>query len=78
LGLLHEKFASELMTRRNNGDEAILTLTTLSGMRDPKSQPFLYTAKSKSRATAGTPISKSHKKMKLLKHGKRPNTSLHM
>jgi len=51
------------MTRGNYGDETILTLTISSGTRDPKSQPFLYTAKSKiASATAGVPISKSHKK----------------
>ena len=46
------------MTRRNYGDETILTLTILSGTRDLKSQPFLYTAKSKrASATAGAPAS---------------------
>jgi len=51
------------MTRRNDGDKIILTLTRPSGTRDPKSQPFLYTAKSKrASATTGAPISKSHKK----------------
>jgi len=78
-GPLHEKFVSELMTRRNYGDETIFTLTISSGTRDPKSQPFLYTAKSKrASATAGAPISKSHKKRKLLKRGKRSDASLRM
>ena len=39
------------------------TLTISSGTRDPKLQPFLYTAKSiRASATAGAPISKTHKK----------------
>jgi len=63
LGPLHEKVVSELMTRRNYGDETMLTLTISSGTRDPKLQPFLYTAKSiRASATAGAPISKTHKK----------------
>jgi len=50
------------MTRRKYGDETILTLTISSGTHDPKSQPFLYTTKSKrASATAGAFISKSHK-----------------
>jgi len=54
LGLLHEKFVSELMTRPNYGDETIRTLTISSGTRDPKSQPCRHTAKSKrASATAG-------------------------
>ena len=46
MGPLHETFVSELMTKRNYGDATIRTLIILSGTRDPKSQPFLYTAKS--------------------------------
>jgi len=50
------------MTTRNYGDETILTLATSSPTRDPKSQPFLCTAKSKrASATAGAPITKSQK-----------------
>ena len=40
---------------------------------DPKSQPFLYTAKSKrASATAGAPISKSHKKWSCWSVGSAP------
>jgi len=65
------------MTRRNYGDEAILTPTISSGTRDSKSQPFLHTEKCKrASATTGASISKSHKTMKLLKRGKRSDASL--
>jgi len=76
---LQEKFVSELMTRRNYGYEIIHTLTISSCTHDTKSQPFIYTAKSKgASATSGAPISKSHKKMLLLKRGKRSDASLRM
>jgi len=54
------------MTRRNYGDEIILTLTISSGTRDPKSQPFPYTAKSKSECDRRRTYQQVAQKMKLL------------
>jgi len=66
------------MTRRNYSDETILTLTISSGTRDLKSQPFRYTAKSKSECDRSRICQQVAQKMKLLKRGKRSNRSLRM